>query len=168
MKRGTLERNFAKAYDQYVDAIFRHIAYRLEDRERAREITQEVFMRAWDYAAVGHTIKDYRALLYTIAHNLIVNEYSRRRPSVSLDELEAEGFDQAGDTADQVVANAEYELLLSHIGTLPAHYRDVVVMRHIDDLPVWHIAELLGISESNVSVRLNRALAFLRKKFPAQ
>jgi RNA polymerase sigma-70 factor (ECF subfamily) len=46
-----------------------------------------------------------------------------------------------------------------HIG-----YREVIVLRYVNDLPVKEIALLLGETENNVSVRLHRALAALKKR----
>src|ERR1700679_3555095 len=82
----TEERKFKNAFETYSDELFRHCAMRLSDRERAVELTQECFLRTWDYVARGGTIEKYRPFLYRVLNNLIIDEY-RKHKTQSLDAL---------------------------------------------------------------------------------
>lgn len=156
---------FETLYDTYGDAIFRHLYYQLGDRERAKELTQEVFMRTWQHVAAGKAIEHERAFLYRIAHNLFVNEIRTDKRTRSLETLVTEaGFDLADEHADTSEVATAGELL-RHMGELKDSYREVLVMRYIDDLPVVEIARLLGESETNISMRINRALGKLRERY---
>ena len=62
--------DFADAYDAYADAIFRHCAFRCFNRERARELMQETFIKAWDFLVSGKDIDNVQAFLYKTANNL--------------------------------------------------------------------------------------------------
>ncbi|TSC67200.1 MAG: RNA polymerase, sigma-24 subunit, ECF subfamily [Parcubacteria group bacterium Gr01-1014_66] len=59
--------DFDNAYAQYADAIFHHCFFRILDRERALEIMQETFMRAWNYLSQGKKIMHFRSFLYWAA-----------------------------------------------------------------------------------------------------
>ena len=49
-----LQKEFEKAYDLYADAIFRHCYLRVSDRELAKDLMQEAFMKTWEYLASGY------------------------------------------------------------------------------------------------------------------
>src|SRR3989344_8041053 len=85
------ERELSHAFEQYSDELFRHCALRLRDRERAVELTQECFLRAWDYVHKGGTIEQMRPFLYRTLRHLIIDEY-RKKKSVSLEKM-VEGTD---------------------------------------------------------------------------
>ena len=80
------ERAFIDAFEAHSDALFRHALFRISDRERAYDLTQETYLKAWDYLASGKEIQQYKSFLYRILHNLIIDEYRRKR-GVSLDEM---------------------------------------------------------------------------------
>lgn len=168
---------FTESYKANADAIFRHILFRLGgDRERARELLQETFCRAWGAIAKregsGREIENLRAYFYRIAHNLIVDEYGKTK-TISLDALAesnvgGEGGSGEYDLADEsaqanTMARVESAELCRAMSKLPADYRQVITMRYIDDLGPNQIAQIIGESANVISVRLNRATAALRK-----
>jgi DNA-directed RNA polymerase specialized sigma24 family protein len=88
MRTTQMKEKFQHAYDEYAQAIFRHCHYRVFDRERGKDLMQEVFLRAWEYMARGEEVHNMRAFLYRIANNLIVDE-SRKKREASLDYLQS-------------------------------------------------------------------------------
>jgi DNA-directed RNA polymerase specialized sigma24 family protein len=48
-----MEEQFLQAYEEYADAIFRHCAMRISDRERGKELMQETFLKAWESVRRG-------------------------------------------------------------------------------------------------------------------
>src|SRR3989344_4975700 len=107
MDKETLKREVAKAYDDFADAIFRHCYFRLSNRERAKELMQETFMRVWGYIERGNTIEftKIKPFLYKTASNLIIDEYRRNKNEVSLDRLREDGFEVVEEaTTEQEVS----------------------------------------------------------------
>lgn len=153
--------DFLRAYDQYADAIFRHCYYRVYDRERARELSQECFMKTWEYLSQGKEVQNLRAFLYRVANNLIIDS-SRKKKESSLDAMMDEGFEPM-DGADKTAVAAEAGNMLALLDKLDEKYQDVVRMRYLDDLSPKEIALVLGESENVVSVRLHRAIKQLRE-----
>lgn len=155
------EQEFMKAYDAYADALFRHCYFRLYDRERAKDLLQETFMKAWEYIVKGREVENIRAFLYRILRNLIADEF-RKRKTVSLDELKESGIDIA--TTEKLNQNdlSELKNIMSFFSELPVKYREVATMRYIDDLTPKEISAITGESENNISVRINRATAQIR------
>ena len=149
---------FMDAYEKYADPIFRHIAFRVWDRELAKEMTQDVFMKTWDYLAKGKTIDEPRAFLYRVAHNAIVDAFRKRRESTSLDMLEDSGFDVSDGREGAQELFLDGEIAVAHLEKLSDGHREVLVMKFIDDMTISEIARLLEESENTVSVRIHRAL----------
>ena len=151
------------AYDQYADAIFRHCYFRVFNRERGKELMQETFLRTWQYMSGGKTVDNMRAFLYRIANNLIIDE-SRKKKEVSLETLQEEGWDPAGEDGNKTVQSKLQEReILETLTQLDAPYREVFILRHIDGLKPADIADVLGESANTVSVRLHRAVDQLKK-----
>ncbi len=158
------EQAFLEAYDAFADAIFRHCYFRVSDRERAKDLMQETFTRAWQHLKGGEDVTNIKAYLYQIANNLIV-DYYRKKKDLSLDIMQEEGFDPGFDDREHLenfIAGSEAKELL---GQLDDSHREVIVMRYIDDLSVTEIANTIGVSQNVVSVRLYRALKKLRNLF---
>ncbi len=158
---------FLEAYDQLADAIFRHCYFRVSDRERAKDLTHESFARAWQFLSDGQEVQNMKAYLYHIANNLIIDHY-RKKKDISLDGLQSDGFDPGFDDREHLVNFIAGKEALQVVEHLDQTYREVVIMRYIDDLSVGEIARVVGVSENVVSVRLHRALKKLRGLFPQQ
>ena len=114
------EKSFLKLYDRTADAIFRHCFFRLFDRELAKEFTQEIFLRGWkELTDTTKEVKYPKALLYKIANNLII-DYKRKKHEESLETMQANGFDPAGNNfKENIHAGIEYQKILEKIDKLP-------------------------------------------------
>ena len=159
-------KDFEKAYDTHADEIFRYIYFRLSDREKAKELTQEVFLRTWKYMNSGKTIEHMRAFLFRTARNIFINEIRSKRPVSSLDLLMESGF-EVGDPQVEKERKMKIEAdeLVRKLDGLNEAYREVISLRYGNQLSIKEIAEVLGESENVVSVRIHRAVARLREMY---
>lgn len=155
-------KQFEQIYEEYGDAIFRYLYYRVRDRDRALELTQEVFTKFWEYIAVGKAVDHPRAFLYRSAANIFINEIRTDKRTVSLDTLLETGFEVVDDgkTQQQMIEQQE---VIERIHDLDDQYKDVLVMRYIEDLQVKEIAKILGQKENTISVWIKRGLEKLKK-----
>jgi len=164
------EEAYLEAYEAYSDKLFRHAFFRLSNRDRALELTQEAFLKTWDYCAEGGEVREFKSFLYRILNNLIIDEYRRHKGS-SLDEMlendtgELEAKMSEGsvrETEEGLDEQVLLERIRVRIPELPDVYREAVTMRYIDGLTPKEIAALIGVSENVVSVRLHRGVLKLR------
>jgi len=167
-----VEKSFTAAYEEYADSLFRHCYFRLSNRERAAELTQDAFMKTWDAIGKGQEIDNYRAFLFRVLNNLIIDEY-RKKKSSSLDALlEKDGVTE-GSFSELQTGGLEEELkkieiqfqskeLEQALIQLPEAYRSVIVMRFINELKPSEIADILNESENAISVRINRGVKKLQ------
>jgi RNA polymerase sigma-70 factor (ECF subfamily) len=159
--RERIEQKFLEAYDQYSDAIFRHCYFRLFDRERGKDLLQEVFIRAWQYLCKGNEVRNMRAFLYRIANNLIIDEFHKYK-ELSLEMLQEEGFDPGKDETPKLHRNIEHKRILKTFSKLEDGYRDIIVLRYLKGLSPSEIAKITGETANTVSVRIYRGLKQLR------
>lgn len=152
---------FLHIYNTYADAIFRFALVKVSDRERAEDISQEVFTRFWQALRKGTVMQNDRALLYTIARNLIIDWYRKKKES-SLDALTEEGFELRGTDEVPILEYAQMQEALAVINVLDDSSREAVLLRFVEGFSPSEIAALNGESANAVSVRINRALAKVR------
>jgi len=168
--RGHEEERFLKAFEEYNDALFRHASLRISDREKAIDAVHDTFTKVWMYVKNGQSIENYRPFLYKVLNNLIVDSYRKQRES-SLDALlEQEGvsegsFDELSEnTTEALAATIDGKQAFSLLATLPDVYREVLILRFVDELGPREISTLIEETENVVSVRIHRALKLLRDK----
>ena len=174
-----VQRGDAGAMDDLVRATYRDV-YRLcvrllGDPADAADATQEVFAR------VVRSVLGFRAesAFGTWLHRVTVNVCAtalRRRGDVrargqtaGVHAFGAPGGDEdlgseVESTEDHVVASEQARDLAAAIGALPEPARRVVELRDVQGLSTRETAEVLGISEGAVKVRLHRAHATLRQR----
>jgi RNA polymerase sigma-70 factor (ECF subfamily) len=143
----------------------------LNNNEDAQDAVQDAFIRA--FKAI-HTF-EARAQLHTWLHRILVNtalmklRERRRRPTESIEELlptySADGHQavETRDWSDAVLERKETAgLVRQAIEMLPDQYREVLVLRDIEERDTAEAAEILGTSSNVVKVRLHRARQALR------
>jgi RNA polymerase sigma-70 factor (ECF subfamily) len=103
-----------------------------------------------------------RTFVYRVAHNRALTHLASRRPA--FDDLErAESVPDPAPLPEAVAAaSQEHEALLAALRGLPVAQRQLLTMA-LDGIPPREIAEILGLTENNVAVRLTRARAALRE-----
>jgi RNA polymerase sigma-70 factor (ECF subfamily) len=157
MDHDDIKDHFLAVYDQYGDDIFRFCVLKVSSREVAQDLTQETFTRFWQQLRNGTSVGNDRALLYTVARNLVIDWY-RKRKEQSLDMLAEEGFEFAGDDHRRITEHAEMREVLAVINDLDEPSREALTLRFIDGMSPKDIAALSGETANAVSVRINRAL----------
>ena len=154
---------FGRLYDMYVDRVYRHIHYRVGNVADAEDLTQQVFLKAWQAIdRYKKTTSPFVAWLMTISHNLVVDFYRTKKDKAYL-EAEVTANDSA--SSPERVAEARYlqQQLRKAILQLPRVQQQVVLLRFVEGFRYAEIAALLGKSEGGIRVMLHRALARLRQ-----
>ncbi len=161
-----IEKKFLAAYDAHADAIFRHCMIRVYSKDKAEDLVQETFVRVWRYLEKGEEVENIRAFLYKVANNLIIDQ-SRKKKEERLEEMiEAQRIKEPSHPGHKAI---EAQTLLGQVFEsmegLPEEQKQLLTMRFVDDLDPKEIAEVMGITANNVSVKINRAVAALKARF---
>jgi RNA polymerase sigma-70 factor (ECF subfamily) len=136
------------------------------DASRADDLVQETLARGWEKRRLWAAGTDLRAWLFTIMHNVFVNQRAmsvREAQNVSLD---AEGESGAAwQLPVRAPQQAHVELIevLRELGRLPPEQREVLVLAAIEEMRYEEIATVLSIPVGTVMSRLSRAREKLRR-----
>ena len=155
------EEAFVLLYRRHQAPIFRFAWHMSGRRELAEEVTQEVFFSLLSqrnsYVEQRGAFQGY---LIGIARNQVRNQLARER--VRVPDLLDEG--DRGQLVDSLSVDQEVEGLRRAILSLPAQYREVVVLCELENLDYATVAEQLGCAIGTVRSRLHRARALLGAK----
>jgi len=153
---------FGDLYSIFLTRIYRYVFYQLKDKMTAEDITEEVFVKAWDSIdsckGKGQT---FSAWLYRIAHNQIVDNLRKQRKYVV---AEVEIDREIREPELEIEAELEWQEILSATDYLPEQQKQVIILKFIEELDNSEIAEIMGKSQGAVRVLQMRALAALRQK----
>lgn len=158
----TPKEQFIEAYNSYSDALFRYCYFRVFDREQAKELVQEVYIRAWGYVVKGDKIPYMKALLYKIANNITI-DYIKKKKSLSLEALAETGFTPSINEKETMDNEITVQSILKVMDQLPKKYRDVIVFKYVDGFSVKEIAKMVSQKENVVSIWIHRGLKQLRQ-----
>lgn len=159
---------FIKAYDLYVDQLYRFIYFKVGNREEAEDLSSSVFLKTWNYILEKklENPNTLKALLYKIARNLIIDHYrkTKGRESVSLDnENGIKIIDEKQNPNYGLELKADLLVLETKLPKLKDEYREVIILRFVNELSIKEIAEILDKSKGNVRVLTYRALNALKE-----
>ena len=131
------------------------------DPHSADDLTQEVFLRAWERLDRLHDPQAWPGWLAAIARNRAIDHLrAERRPGTLPPELP----DAAADPATRAAA----EELLGFIRELPASHIEPMILRFVEGLSGPEIAERTGLSPGYVRVNLHRGMKLLRERLAAR
>jgi RNA polymerase sigma-70 factor (ECF subfamily) len=157
---------FGLIYDTFVKQIYRFVYFKVQSAEQAEDLTSEAFLKAWQYLKGKREVPHLKALLYSVARTVVIDHYRRtacERGDVPMDdERESELTDEASAKLLKDVENRlDATRVIEKLRLLKDEYRDVVVMRYLDEMGVGEIAEALGKPAATVRVMLHRAIKTL-------
>lgn len=154
---------FGCLYEFYLDRIYRYVYYRVGSTSEAEDLTEQVFLKAWEaidrYEQRG---VPFAAWLYRLAHNLVIDHYRGKRPTSTLDEM-SEADEIGGDVEATVQGLLEAEEVRAAIGRLNPDYQQMIVLRFVEGLSHAEVAKIVGKSEGATRVVQHRALQSLAR-----
>ena len=136
------------------------------DVHRADDLVQDTLARAWGKRDLWRAGSDLRAWLFTIMHNVHVNQCTLARREAGNVSLDSEGEYSAGwqvAAYDNQLDRIELRELMQQVARLPAEQREVLLLAAVEELRYEEIAEALSIPLGTVMSRLSRAREKLRR-----
>ncbi len=146
---------YNKAVDDYADGLYRFVLKNIKDTETARDIVQDTFEKLWNKVSEvdGLKVKSY---LYTAAYHTLIDFIRKEQRLIDFDKSK---HDITTSTEHYTGLN---ELLEEAVSKLPVDQRTVVLLRDYEGYRYDEIADITGLSESQVKVYIFRARMFLK------
>lgn len=160
--RGCLDgdvRAFGTLVDRYQKAIFNAALRMVSDFEEAKDIAQNVFLKAYENLPSYDPTYRFYSWIYRIAVNESINHLHRRNRT---EPMEGE-WESAQRGPEEAFANAELgRVVQDALMTLKSDYRSVVVLRHFLDCSYEEMSQILQVPEKTVKSRLFTARQLLK------
>jgi RNA polymerase sigma factor (sigma-70 family) len=158
---------FAELYDEFMPKVFRYISYKVNNEQLTEDLTSTVFEKALvNFHRYSSNKAAFSTWIFSIARNTIIDYYrtTSKRQHTSLDEtFEMPSGEPSPD--EEVEKKEEQEWLRRCLVKLPAEDQEIIRLKFAAELNNRQIAKMLGLSESNVGVKLFRVLKRLREDF---
>ncbi len=159
---------FEEMYNKNVDDVYRFIYFKIGKKDEASDLSSLVFLKTWEYIQKSNDLKKdtLRALVYKIARNVVIDYYrSRRGENLSLDDEnnKIDLVDEDYNLEMEISVKDDYNKLMLKIMELKNEYREIIIMRFVNDLSLEEIASVTGKKKINVRVILHRAIKALKE-----
>ena len=152
---------FERVYRRHVTRVFSVCARMVGDRTRAEELTQDVFVRAWEKLSLFRGESAFSTWLHRLAVNVVLNERKadgRRSARAGGDDDEIDAF-----AAPEFLAPGDMMDLERAVAKLPPGARRVFVLHDVEGYRHEEIAEMLGVTSGATKAQLHRARMLLRE-----
>ncbi len=145
---------------RYQAKLLRYITYLIHDEQKAKDVAQESFIKAFINLRSFNTEKKFSAWLYRIAHNEAMNTVKKYRKEIRLPE-----FFDVKDEYD-IEQDLTMEELRSHVrdclALLPLIYAEPLMLKYLEDNSYEEISYILRIPLGTVGTRISRAKKLMK------
>jgi RNA polymerase sigma-70 factor (ECF subfamily) len=160
------DRALTRIYQLFSDRVFRFIYYRVQDRARAEELTNEVFVRMLESVERFQGTGADAALaltgwIFTIARNLVIDDIRRQR--VRATEPLPEGDNELRDDAIDMELHLTRADLQAALGQLTEEQQTVLLLRFEEGFTSAQVAAMMGKTEMSIKALQRRGLATMAR-----
>ena len=165
---------FEQLIRQYQGLCWHIVSRMVADREDAKDLCQDAFLRVYRYLHQYRFESPLRAWIGKVAYSLAIRHLQRKRiplVEIAADEELPSRVESVSDGFDLEAASADAELvtfLHAEIEALPPLQRTVLTLYHLDEVPIGEIASLTGLAEGTIKSYLFRSRARLRGRLEAR
>ena len=160
--RGSVE-SFNLLVSRWEKRVYNYLLRVTANREDALDLTQDVFLKAYQNLRKLDDTARFAPWLYRIAHNEAYSMFRKRRPEVDVEDMEPEAIGTKVTVGGSSVFPVELSLAVaSALGRLTPEQREAVVLKVYQGFKFDEMAEILEIPVSTVKSRLYTALDLLK------
>jgi RNA polymerase sigma-70 factor (ECF subfamily) len=156
---------FEELYERFFTPVFRYILLRVKQRAEAEDLTQTVFMKAYQANPPGNAGQDLPLnYFFTVARNTVIDHWRKKKEVVVDDPDEAFENIPDTDTPERGAMRGEADLAVREaLERVSASEQEVLILKFMNELSTKEIAKLLGKTEVAVRQLQSRGLRTLRQ-----
>jgi RNA polymerase sigma-70 factor (ECF subfamily) len=162
---------FDRIFTEYSAPIYNYVLRMVGDRDRAADIAQDTFIKAYRKLDTLTDPSSTRSWLYRIATNTAIDEMRRRRnvaPIATNDERPVEQADGGPGPETQVLSGLMDERISRALLHLKPNHRQCLILSDVEDMSAVQIGEVMRMSNGAVRVLLCRARGEMRRLLAAE
>ncbi len=151
---------FGQLYDRYVDAVYRFIYFRVNDRALAEDFTSETFLRALRrISTISYQGRDIGAWFVTIARNIVLDHMKSARHRLEITTGDTiEGNDREPSPEAAVLESLASARLMTAVKQLGEEQRECVMLRFMQGFSVSETASVMGKNDGAIKALQHRAI----------
>lgn len=155
---------FGELYLHYLNHIYRYIFFRVnQNKQQAEDLTQTVFFKAWQGIENFTTDKgNFRAWLYRIAHNVVIDYYKTAKANSRVTE-EIMDSKTMEDLENQLDNESQLKNIFEAVDILTDEQKTIITMKFVDGFSNSEIADILDRDEGAIRALQYRGLQRIRK-----
>ena len=165
------EDDFAHLFDEFSAPIYNYVLRMVSDADRAADITQDTFIKAYRKLDTVTDPAARRSWLYRIATNTAIDDMRRRRPLVRVGDDQAV-FENRADHSPgpeaQVMASTLDDRVQRALMTLRPNHRQCLLLSDLEDMSPQQIGDVMELSYAAVRTLLCRARSEMRRALAAE
>lgn len=165
------EAEFARLFEEFSSPIYNYVLRMVADRDRAADITQDTFIKAYRKLDTVTEATSTRSWLYRIATNTAIDDMRRRRmvtPMADDDPVFANRADVGPGPEAQVMAATLDERVQRALLRLRPNHRQILLLSDLEDMSARQIGEVMELSYAAVRTLLCRARGEMRRALAAE
>lgn len=149
---------FAELVRRYQDRIFRFVLRMTDCREEALELTQDTMLKAFHALADWRPDATFATWLFCVANNATMDRLRRKKVVKYVPIEEHMDFpDPASGPEDTMQSAQQYRILEAALQRVHADYRQILLLREVEEMTYAEIGDVLGLREGTVKSRIARA-----------
>ncbi len=152
---------FSEIYNLFFDKIYTFIYFRVNHKEVAEDLAEDVFMKAFQRISKLKEPKALEGWIYQIARNTVIDYYRSKKQTVALEEVE-NTLQYEHALVDVIELEAQQRIFLELLNELGAEQKAVIKMKFFEQLENDTIAAQLNKTEGAIRVIQHRALSKLK------
>ena len=155
------QREFEKLLQEHQRIVFKVASVYASHPEDRNDLTQEICVQLWrSFAGFDEKRARFSTWMYRVALNVAISHRRRPRPEESLEQAQLDALEGADGIAEP---DERYAVLHRFIAQLDPFNRALILL-YLEDRSYGEIAEILGISETNVATKISRIKQKLRRQ----
>lgn len=159
---------FEYLFTRYQEAIHRLFEQRLGDKDTARDLLQETFIKVYLHISSYSHNYTFGQWIYTIARNTLIDHLRRRSDDIAIDERFRAPMATSPSPEESVIINQSRAHFEASLEELSEEYRTIIEMRFIEEYSYEEIAERLGRPINTIKTQIRRAKAAVCKAILAK
>jgi len=160
------EATFERLFAQFSEPIYNYVRRMVGDADRAADITQDTFIKAYRKLSTLADDASTRSWVYRIATNTAIDEMRRRRfiSPMGDDERHDQRPDPRPGPEDEVIGASIDERIQRALARLRPNHRQCLILSDVEDMSAAQIGEVMGMSYGAVRTLLCRARGEMRRE----
>lgn len=150
---------FASLFDRYGKQVYAWVCRVIQNREDAKELTEDVFVKAFQHLESFRGESDFLTWLYRIAYNLSISAVRKKKVeylAIEDSQLSNVSEEMIQDQLGQADSSERLDLLDWALEQLPPDDRALILLFYKEDKSIEELAQITGLSIANIKVKLHR------------